>query len=48
VPIEVAAQAVVGMATQILSWWTEHDSVSMKTLEDTMSTIALYGIVPRT
>jgi AcrR family transcriptional regulator len=47
VPIDVAAQAVVGMATQILSWWTEHESVSMKTLEDTMSTIALYGIVPR-
>ena len=48
VPIDVAAQAVVGMATQILSWWTEHESVSMQTLEDTMSRIALYGIVPRT
>lgn len=47
VPIPVAAQAVVGMATQILSWWTEHESVPIETLEDTMSTIALYGIVPR-
>src|SRR5262245_17157135 len=26
-PPAVAAQAVVGMATQMLSWWTEHEGV---------------------
>ena len=48
VPTAVAAQAVVGMATQILSWWTEHESIPMQTLEDTMTTIGLHGLLPRT
>ena len=47
VPTDVAAQAVVGMATQILSWWTEHESIPIETLETTMSTIALHGLLPR-
>jgi len=47
VPTAVAAQAVVGMATQILSWWTEHASIPMETLEDTMTTIALHGLLAR-
>jgi AcrR family transcriptional regulator len=46
VPSAVAAQAVVGMATQILSWWTEHESIAMETLQDAMTTIALHGILP--
>ena len=47
VPTAVAAQAIVGMATQILSWWTENPSIPMKTLEETMSTIALHGLLAR-
>jgi AcrR family transcriptional regulator len=47
VPTDIAAQAVVGMATQILSWWTEHESIPMKTLEETMSTLALSGLLAR-
>ena len=46
VPTDVAAQAMIGMATQILSWWTEHESIPMSTLEDTMTTIALHGLLP--
>jgi AcrR family transcriptional regulator len=45
-PAEVAAQAIVGMATQILSWWTEHESVPMDVLHDTMTSLALNGIRP--
>jgi AcrR family transcriptional regulator len=44
VPPEVAAQAVVGMATQILSWWTEHEAVSIEILQEAMSTLALRGL----
>jgi AcrR family transcriptional regulator len=45
-PADVAAQAIVGMATQILSWWTEHESVPMDVLHDTMTSLALHGIRP--
>ena len=44
VPPAVAAQAVVGMATQVLSWWTEQESLSMDTLQETMITLALHGL----
>jgi AcrR family transcriptional regulator len=47
VPAAVAAQAMVGMATQILSWWTEHESIPMKQLQDAMTTIALQGLSAR-
>lgn len=43
-PPALAAQAVVGMATQVLSWWTTHEAVSIETLEDTMTTLALRGL----
>jgi AcrR family transcriptional regulator len=43
-PTDVAAQAMVGMATQILSWWTEHESMPIETLQDTLTTIALRGL----
>ena len=46
-PTAVAAQAMVGMATQILSWWTEHESISIESLQDTMTTIALQGLDTR-
>jgi len=45
-PADVVAQAMVGMATQILSWWTEHGSVSMETLEETITTLMLRGLNP--
>jgi AcrR family transcriptional regulator len=46
VPTDIAAQAVVGMATRILSWWTMHESIPITTLEETMSTIVLHGMLP--
>src|SRR5438034_1182862 len=47
VPPAVAAQAVVGMATQVLSWWTEQESLSMDTLQETMIELALHGLGAR-
>jgi AcrR family transcriptional regulator len=44
VPPAVAAQAVVGMATQILSWWTAHETVPIEELHATLSTLALHGL----
>jgi AcrR family transcriptional regulator len=46
-PAALVAQALVGMATQMLSWWTTHESVSIDTLEDTMTTLALEGLGAR-
>ena len=40
----LAAQAVVGMATQVLSWWTEQESLSIDTLQETMIGLALRGL----
>jgi hypothetical protein len=42
----VVAQAIIGMATQTLSWWTEHQSVPIETLIETTTTLALWGMVP--
>ena len=47
IPAAIAAQAVVGMATQILSWWTEHPEIAKESLEETMTTIALHGLLAR-
>jgi AcrR family transcriptional regulator len=46
-PPALVAQAVIGMATQVLSWWTEHESVSIESLHETMFTLALEGIRAR-
>ena len=46
-PTDVAAQAIVGMATQVLSWWAAHASTAIGTLETTMTTIALHGLAAR-
>jgi len=43
-PPALVAQAVVGMATQILSWWTEHQSLPIDTLHDTINLLALHGL----
>ena len=47
-PLEPAlvAQAVVGMATQMISWWTANESVPIETLIETTTTLALRGITP--
>ena len=45
-PPALVAQAVVGMATQMLSWWTEHPSVPIETLIETTTTLALHGLAP--
>ena len=45
-PPAIVAQAVVGMATQVISWWTEHESVPIDSLIDTTTTLALRGITP--
>jgi hypothetical protein len=34
------------MATQVISWWTEHESVPIETLIETTTTLALRGITP--
>jgi AcrR family transcriptional regulator len=45
-PPAIVAQAMVGMATQMLSWWTADGSVPMETLHATMNTLALRGLAP--
>ena len=46
-PPELVAQALVGMATQMLSWWTVHEAVPIETLQQTMTTLALEGLGAR-
>src|SRR2546428_13598823 len=43
-PPAAAAQAVIGMATQMLSWWAEHEAVPIQTVHDTLSTMALRAL----
>src|SRR5947208_4812478 len=45
-PPALVAQAVVGMATQVISWWTEHESVPIETLIETTTALALHGSTP--
>jgi AcrR family transcriptional regulator len=40
----LAAQAALGMSTQLLAWWTEHDHVAIETLEQTLSVLTLNGL----
>jgi AcrR family transcriptional regulator len=42
----VAAQALVGMSTQLLAWWTEHETVPVERLEETIVTLTLRGLGP--
>ena len=46
-PPALVAQAVIGMATQVLSWWTEHESVPIESLHETMFTLSIEGIRAR-
>ena len=47
-PPALVAQAIIGMATQVLSWWTAHESVSIESLHETMFTLSLDGLRART
>jgi AcrR family transcriptional regulator len=46
VPVKIATQAVIGMATQILSWWAEHGSISLEEIQETIVSMALHGLCP--
>jgi AcrR family transcriptional regulator len=43
-PPAVVAQAMVGMATQVLSWWVEHAAVPIETLQETLTTMTLRAL----
>lgn len=43
-PPAVVAQALVGMATQVLSWWVEHEAVPIETLHETLTTMTLRAL----
>jgi len=43
-PPALVAQAVIGMATQVLSWWTRTEPVSIAALHEAMFTLTLEGI----
>src|SRR5262249_8483890 len=43
-PAAAVAQAVIGMATQMLSWWAAHEAVPIQTVHDTLSTMALRAL----
>ena len=43
-PPALVAQAVVGMATQMISWWTANESIPIERLIETTTTLALHGI----
>jgi AcrR family transcriptional regulator len=40
----LAAQALVGMSTQLLAWWTEHDAAPIDEIEATITNLTLRGI----
>jgi AcrR family transcriptional regulator len=46
VPPIIAAQALVGMSTQLLAWWTEHEPVPVAWLEETIVRLTLHGLSP--
>ena len=45
-PPALVAQAVIGMTTQLLAWWMEHEAVPLDTLIDTTTTLILDGLAP--
>jgi len=44
IDVAIAAQAVVGMVTQVLVWWLDHESVSVEALHDALMRLALDGL----
>lgn len=45
-PTVLTAQALVGMSTQLLAWWSEHDDSPIELLERTLLTLTLRGLGP--
>ena len=43
----VAANAIVGMSAQVVSWWIEQDALSAEDTAEAMTTFMLYGIAPQ-
>ena len=43
-PPALVAQALVGMATQVLSWWTTDGSLALETLDRSMTALTLRGL----
>lgn len=43
---EIAAEALVGMCTQLLAWWTRRDGIPVTPLEQTLTTLTLRGLAP--
>jgi AcrR family transcriptional regulator len=40
----LAAQALVGMSTQLLAWWAEHDTAPIGEIEATITSLSLRGV----
>ena len=40
----LAAQALVGMSTQLLAWWAEQDATPIDEIEATITHLALCGV----
>jgi hypothetical protein len=40
----LAAQALVGMSTQLLAWWAEHDTAPIDDIEATITNLTLRGV----
>jgi len=40
----LAAQALVGMSTQLLAWWAEHETASIDEVEATITDLTLRGV----
>jgi AcrR family transcriptional regulator len=40
----LAAQALVGMSTQLLAWWAEHDTAPIAEIESTITSLTLRGV----
>lgn len=42
----IAAEALVGMTTQLLAWWTAQDAVGIDELEANLTTLSTRGLSP--
>jgi AcrR family transcriptional regulator len=43
----VVAHAIVGMLSQVVSWWVEHDEISVEEISATVSRLLLEGITTK-
>jgi len=40
----IVAQAIVGMVSQVVSWWLEHDDIAIEEITDTVARMLQEGI----